>query len=141
MAFPQQVDDGLTPIALNDFLFEVNRPPGTVFEAQSSASDGQMNVRMLIELAAVGMQGYKQAYFDIKLFGPLLVAQAKSLLSRGQLLAKAGQSLSGMVKVMCCHLQLGRMYCCSAIHCSVAFRRCSLCFYNLGRRIWCENSG
>jgi len=41
-----------------------------VFEAQSSPIDGQMNVRMLIELAAVGMQGYKQAYFDIKLFGP-----------------------------------------------------------------------
>ena len=29
-----------------------------------------MNVRMLIELAAVGMQGHKQAYFDIELFGP-----------------------------------------------------------------------
>lgn len=92
-----------------------------MFKAQSSASDGQMNVRMLIELAAIGMQGYKQAYFDIKLFGPLLVAQVKSLLSRGQLLAKAGQSLSVMVKVMCCYSQLGRMCCCSGIHCSVAF--------------------
>lgn len=40
---------------------------------------------------------------------------------RGQLLAKVGQSLSGMVKVTCCHSQSGRMCCCSAIHCSVAF--------------------
>ncbi len=29
-----------------------------------------MNVRVLIELAAVRMQGHKQAYFDIELFGP-----------------------------------------------------------------------
>lgn len=29
-----------------------------------------MNVRVLIELATLGMQGYKQAYFDIELFGP-----------------------------------------------------------------------
>jgi len=28
-----------------------------------------MNVRMLIGLAAVGMQGHKQAYFYIELFG------------------------------------------------------------------------
>lgn len=41
-----------------------------MFEAQTSASDGQMNVRMLIELAAIGMQGYKQAYFDIEFFSP-----------------------------------------------------------------------
>lgn len=41
-----------------------------MFEAQASASDGQMNVRVLIELATVGMQGHKQAYFDIEFFGP-----------------------------------------------------------------------
>lgn len=31
------------------------------------------------------------------------------------MLAKAGQSLSGMVKVTCCHSQSGRICCCSAI--------------------------
>lgn len=29
-----------------------------------------MNVRMLIELAAVGMQSYKQACFDIEFYDP-----------------------------------------------------------------------
>lgn len=86
-----EVDFPAPPIALDDFLFEVSRPPNVVFEAQTSVSDGQMNVRMLIELAAVGMQGHKQAYFDIELlthFSRVLAAQVKSLLSRGQLLAK-----------------------------------------------------
>lgn len=57
IAFSQQGDDGLTPIALNDFIFEVNRPPDAVFEAQPSANDGQMNVRMLIELGLVVCKG------------------------------------------------------------------------------------
>lgn len=48
-------DSGLTPVSLNDFLFELNRPPDAVFEVQTPTSDGQINVRVVIELAAVGI--------------------------------------------------------------------------------------
>jgi hypothetical protein len=58
------------PIALNDFLIDVNLPPDAVFEAQTSARGGLMNVRVPIELATLGMQGYKQAYFDTAFLGP-----------------------------------------------------------------------
>lgn len=50
------------------------------------------------------------------------VAARKRALSRGQLLLKKGHSRWGMVKVICCQSQSGRMWLCCDTHCSVALK-------------------
>nr|WP_250648592.1 hypothetical protein [Serratia marcescens] len=82
-------------------------------------------MRVLIELPAIGVQRAKDADFDPCLRAQrsmARVAQRNRSLSRGQLLLKNGHNKWGMVNVMCCQSQSGRMCCCSAIHCSVALR-------------------
>ena len=57
-----------------------------------------MNVRMLIELAAVGMQGHKQAYFDIELFGPFqqgIGGTSEEFVEQGPVVGKGGPEFIG----------------------------------------------
>ena len=57
-----------------------------------------MNVRMLIELAAIGMQCYKQAYFDIELFGPFqqgIGGTSEEFIEQGPVVGKGGPEFIG----------------------------------------------
>ena len=55
-------------------------------------------MRMLIKLTAVGMQGHKQAYFDIKFFGPFqqgIGGTGKEFIEQGPVVGKGGPEFIG----------------------------------------------
>lgn len=54
-AFPQQFDDGLTPVCLDDLLFEVNRPSDTMLKIYPAAGHGQMNMWVPVKLSTIGV--------------------------------------------------------------------------------------
>lgn len=68
------------------------------------------------------------------------VAARNRALSRGQLLLKNGHSRWGMVKVICCQSQSGRMWLCCDTHCSVALKPQELQAFDLQlwqkKRLW-----
>lgn len=53
----QQAGDRTTPDFLHGMLFKEDIAPDAVFNIEPATGDGQMNVRMLVELATVGVQG------------------------------------------------------------------------------------
>lgn len=125
VVFAQQVNHGVAPDLLDLFLFKEQLPPGAVFDVEATAGDGDVDMRVLIELPAVGMERTEDTDFDPLLARPAehgAGGQRNRSLSRSQLLLKNGHSRCDMVKVMCCQSQSGRMCCCSAIHSSVALR-------------------
>ena len=74
----------------------------------ATAGDGNLHLRVLIELTAIRLQGAE--YADLSACRRTLPSMARAAqrdrsLSRSQLLFKNGQSRCGMVKVMYCHLQ------------------------------------
>lgn len=57
-----------------------------------------MNVRVLIELAAAGMQGHKQAYFDIEFYGPFqqgIGGAGEEFIESGPVVGKGGPEFIG----------------------------------------------
>lgn len=83
-----------------------------------------MNVRMLIELTAVGMQGYKQAYFDIELFGPFqqgIVGTGEEYIEQGPVVGKGGPEFIGHREGDALPFAVRQDVLLLAIHCSVAF--------------------
>lgn len=126
IAGAQQTDDGAAPDFFDLLFFEEQVAPDGVLGIETTAGDGDVDVRMLVELAAVGVQGTEDADLSMPSLRASLsmarVAQRNRSLSSGQLLLKNGHSRCGMVKVICCQSQSGRMCCCSAIHCSVPLR-------------------
>jgi hypothetical protein len=83
-----------------------------------------MDMRVLVELTPVCMQGDKNLISILSFsanFIRVRAAQANNRFNNAQLLLNDGQSLSLMVKVMCCHSLFGKMCCWSVIHCFVAF--------------------
>lgn len=68
----QQVNHGVAPDGFHIFLFEEQLPPGTVFDIEAAAGDGDVDMRVLIELPAVGMERTEDADFD-----PLLARPAE----------------------------------------------------------------
>ena len=112
----QQTDDSTAPDGFDLLFFEEQVAPNAVFDIEATAGNGDVDVRMLIELASVGVQGAENADFNAQLRACLSmarVAQRNSALNSGQLLLKNGHSKCGMVKVICCQSQSGRMCCCS----------------------------
>ena len=63
MAVTQQPDNRAAPDFLHHLLFEKQRPPDAVLNIQPAAGDGDVHMRMLIKLAAVGVQGAEDADF------------------------------------------------------------------------------
>lgn len=53
----QQAGDRPAPDFLHGLLLKENVSPDTVLHGESAAGDGDVNVRMLVELTAVGVQG------------------------------------------------------------------------------------
>ncbi len=66
----QQVNHGVTPDFLDLFLFKEQLPPGAVFDDEAAAGDGDMDMRGLIELPAVGMERAEDTDFDTLLACP-----------------------------------------------------------------------
>lgn len=52
----QQVNDGVAPDLLDLFLFKEQLPPDGGFYVETTAGDGDVDMRMLIELPAVGVE-------------------------------------------------------------------------------------
>ncbi len=67
VAGTQQTDNGTAPDGFNLLFFIEQIAPDTVFDIEATAGDGDMNVRMLIELASVGVQGAEDADLDAQL--------------------------------------------------------------------------
>ncbi len=51
----QQVNHGVAPYGSDGFLFKEQRPPYMVFDVKAAAGDGNVDMRMLIELPAVSV--------------------------------------------------------------------------------------
>jgi len=66
----QQVNYGIAPDLLYLFLFKEQLPPGAVFDVEAAAGDRDVDMRVLIELPAVGMERTKDAHFDTLPAGP-----------------------------------------------------------------------
>ena len=61
IAAAQQADNGTPPDFLNGPLSEEKAAPDAVLNVKATAGDGNVNMRVLIELAAVSMQGAEEA--------------------------------------------------------------------------------
>ncbi len=68
----QQVNHGVAPDLLYLFLFKEQRPPGVVFYVEAAAGDGDVDMRVLIELPAVGVERAEDTDVD-----PLLACPAE----------------------------------------------------------------
>ena len=66
----QQVNDGVAPDLLYLFLFKEQLSPDVVFDVEAAAGDGDVNMRVLIELPAIGVEGTKDADLDTLPAGP-----------------------------------------------------------------------
>lgn len=72
IAVTQQPDDGPPPDFLHRLFFEEQRTPDAMFNVEPAAGDGDVNVRVLIQLAAVGVQGAENTHFNPLFAGPAL---------------------------------------------------------------------
>ena len=70
IAVAQQADDGTTPDFLHGVLLKENVSPYAVFNIEAAAGDGEMNVRVLIKLATVGVQGAEDTDLHALFAGP-----------------------------------------------------------------------
>lgn len=64
VAGTQQADDGAAPDGFNLLFFEEQLAPDAVFGIETAAGDGNVDVRMLIELPAVGVHVVSRAPFE-----------------------------------------------------------------------------
>lgn len=67
IAGAQQADDGAAPDFFDQLLFEEQVAPDTVFGIETATGDGNVDVRVLIELPSVGVQGAEDADLDTQL--------------------------------------------------------------------------
>lgn len=67
VAGTQQADNGTAPDGFNLLFFEKQIAPDCVFDIETAAGDGNVDVRVLIELASVGVQGAEDADLDAQL--------------------------------------------------------------------------
>ncbi len=57
----QQADNSASPDELHGFLFEEKAPPDVMLNVETAPRDGDVDMRVLIELAAIGVQGTEYA--------------------------------------------------------------------------------
>lgn len=69
VASAQQPGDGNPPDMLHLFLFEEQGAPDTVLNIEAATCDRQVDMGMLPELAAIGVQGAENADFDAHFAG------------------------------------------------------------------------
>lgn len=66
----QQADDGSAPDFLHGVLLKEDISPDAVFNVEATAGDGEVNMRMLLELTAIGMQGTENTDLHALFAGP-----------------------------------------------------------------------
>jgi len=66
----QQVNDGVAPDGFYLFLFKEQLSPYEVFYVEAAAGNGDVDIRMLIELLAVGVERAEDTHFDALLVCP-----------------------------------------------------------------------
>ncbi len=66
----QQVNDGVAPDGFDGFLFKEQLSPDVVFDVKAAAGDGDVDMWMLIELPAVGVERAEDPHFDTLLACP-----------------------------------------------------------------------
>lgn len=124
IAVTQQANNGSAPDFFDLFLFKEDVAPAVMLNIEAAPGDGQVDMGMLPKLAAIGVQGAENADFDAHFAGKAEhgpSGTAKQVIEQRPVVVEKGQSIWGMVKVICCQSQSGRMCYCSAIHCPVAF--------------------
>lgn len=67
VAVAQQADDRAPPDGLHGLLFKEEAAPDAVHNVEAAPRDGNVDVRMLIELATVGVQGAEYADLNAQL--------------------------------------------------------------------------
>ncbi len=70
IAVAQQVNDRVVPDGFYLFLFKEQRPPDVMFDVKATVGNGDMDMRMLIELSAVGVERAEDPHFDALLVCP-----------------------------------------------------------------------
>lgn len=70
IAVAQQAGDGAAPDFLHSELLKEDIAPDAVFNIEAASGNGQMNVRVLVELATVGMQGAEDTDLQALFAGP-----------------------------------------------------------------------
>ncbi len=70
VAVAQQAGDRPAPDFLHGVLLKEDIAPDAVFNIEAATGDGQMNVRMLVELSAIGMQGAEDTDLQALFAGP-----------------------------------------------------------------------
>lgn len=70
IAVAQQTDNGAAPDFLHGLLLKEDVPPDAMFYIQAATGDGEVNVRMLVELSAVGVQCTEDTDFHVLFSGP-----------------------------------------------------------------------
>lgn len=87
----QQVDNGGPPDGLHGLLFKEEAAPDAVLNVQATAGDGDVDMRMLIELTAVSMESAEYADLNALFTRPLqhgAGGAAKQLIEQGPVVVK-----------------------------------------------------
>ena len=66
----QQINDGVMPDLLYVYLFKEQLPPDVVLDVGAAAGNGDVDMRVLIELPAVGVERTEDTDFDLLLTRP-----------------------------------------------------------------------
>ena len=120
IAVAQQAGDGAAPDFLHGMLLKEEVAPDAVFNIKPAAGDGDMNMRMLVELTTVGVQGAEYTDLHTLFTGPPEHGPGGSPeqgIEQGPVVVEKEPQQVGHGK---CQSQSGRICCCSVIHCSVA---------------------
>ena len=67
---PQQLRDGGAPDFFYSLFFKEDTFPDAVLHAEPAAGDGDVNVRMLVELSPVSVQGAEDTDLNALFAGP-----------------------------------------------------------------------
>ncbi len=93
MAAAQQADNGTPPDFLNGLLFEEKAAPDAVLNVESTASDGNVAMWVLIQLSTIGVKGAEDTHFDALPARPLKHGPggtAEQLVEQGPVIAEKG---------------------------------------------------
>lgn len=94
----QQVNDGVVPDGFDLFLFKERLSSGAVFDVEAAAGNGDVDMRVLIELPAIGVERTKDADLDTLPVGPAEHCSggtAKQVIEQGPVVVKEGPQQVG----------------------------------------------
>ena len=100
IAAAQQADNGTPPDFLNGLLFEEKAAPDAVLNVEAATGDGDVDVRMLIQLPAVSMQGAEYANLNALPSCPAehgTGGAAEQVVEQGPVMAEKGPQQVGHV--------------------------------------------